>query len=48
MAEWLVQLTSDHEVTGSNPARVGFQRMAVRYFIAQSLSLSPFSRLDVM
>ena len=39
--------TLDLEVSGSNPAGGRIQFLTVRHFSTQSLSLSPFYRLDV-
>ena len=44
LAEWLVFLTTTHEVLGSSSWR---QLMTVWHFIAQSLSLSSFHPLDI-
>ena len=45
MAEWIALLTSDHEVSGSNPSGDGILLMTVWHFIAKSLSLSHFRHL---
>ena len=47
MAERLALPTSDHGVTGSNPAGGEILPEPKRCFIAQSLSCSPFHRLEV-
>ena len=47
MAERLALPTSDHGVTGSNPARGEILPEPKRRFIAQSLSCSPFHRLEM-
>ena len=46
-AEWLALPTSDHGVAGSNPAGGEFLPEPKRRFIAQSLSCSPFHRLEM-
>ena len=47
MAERLALPTSDHGVAGSNPARGEILPEPKRCFIAQSLSCSPFHRLEM-
>ena len=47
VAERLVLLTSDHRVAGSNPAGGEILPEPKRRFIAQSLSCSPFHRLEM-
>ena len=47
MAERLALPTSDHGVTGSNPAGGEILPEPKRRFIAQSLSCSPFHRLEM-
>ena len=47
MAERLALPTSDHGVAGSNPAGGEILPEPKRRFIAQSLSCSPFHRLEV-
>ena len=47
VGEWLVLQTLDCKVPGSNPAGGRIQLITERRFIAQSLSLSPFHRLDM-
>ena len=47
MAEWLALPTSDHGVAGSNPAGGEILPEPKRRFIAQSLSCSPFHRLEM-
>ena len=47
MVQWLVLPASDYDILGSNPTGGGIQLMTVRCFIAQSLSLSSFHRLDM-
>ena len=47
MAVRLVLPTSDHGVTGSNPAGGEILPEPKRRFIAQSLSCSPFHRLEM-
>ena len=47
MAERLAFPTSDHGVAGSNPAGGEILPEAKRRFIAQSLSCSPFHRLEM-
>ena len=47
MAERLALPTSDHGVAGSNPARGEILPEPKRHFIAQSLSCSPFHRLEM-
>ena len=47
MAERLALPTSDHGVTGSNPAGGEILSEPKRRFIAQSLSCSPFHRLEM-
>ena len=47
MAERLALPTSDHRVTGSNPAGGEILPEPERRFIAQSLSCSPFHRLEM-
>ena len=47
VAEWLAFPTSDHAVLGSNLTGDVIQLMTVWRFIAQSLSLSSFHRLDM-
>ena len=47
MAEQLALPTSDHGVTGSNPAGSGILPESKQRFIAQSLSCSPFHRLEM-
>ena len=47
MAEQLALPTSDHGVTGSNPAEGEILPEPKRHFIAQSLSCSPFHRLEM-
>ena len=47
VTEWLALPTEENEVPGLNPARGGIQLITVKCFIAQSLSLSHFHRLDM-
>ena len=47
MAERLALPTSDHGVAGSNPAGGEILPEPKRRFIAQSLSFSPFHRLEM-
>ena len=47
MAEQLALLTSDHGVEGSNPAGGKILPEPKWRFIAQSLSCSPFHRLEI-
>ena len=47
VAERLALLTSDHGVAGSNPAGGEILPEPKRRFIAQSLSCSPFHRLEM-
>ena len=47
LAEWLALPTSDHGVAGSNPAGGEILPEPKRHFIAQSLSYSPFHRLEM-
>ena len=47
MAERLAYPTSDHGVAGSNPAGGEILPEPKRRFIAQSLSCSPFHRLEM-
>ena len=47
VAERLALPTSDHGVAGSNPAGGKFLPEPKRRFIAQSLSCSPFHRLEM-
>ena len=47
MAERLALPTSDHGITGSNPAGGEILPEPKRRFIAQSLSCSPFHRLEM-
>ena len=47
MAERLALPTLDHGVTGSNPAGGEILPETKRHFIAQSLSCSPFHRLEM-
>ena len=47
MAERLALPTSDHRVAGSNPAGGEILPEPKRRFIAQSLSCSPFHRLEM-
>ena len=47
MAERLALPTSDHRVAGSNPAGAEILPKPKRRFIAQSLSCSPFHRLEM-
>ena len=47
MVERLALPTSDHGVTGSNPAGGEILPKPKRCFIAQSLSCSPFHRLEM-
>ena len=47
VAERLALLTSDHRVMGSNPAGSEILPEPKRRFIAQSLSCSPFHRLEM-
>ena len=47
VAERLALPTSDHGVAGSNPARGEILPEPKRRFIAQSLSCSPFHRLEM-
>ena len=47
MAERLALPTSDHGVAGSNPAGGEILPEPKRCFIAQSLSCSPFHRLEM-
>ena len=47
MAERLALPTSDHGVTGSNPTGGEILPEPKRRFIAQSLSCSPFHRLEI-
>ena len=47
MAERLALPTLDHGVAGSNPARGKILPEPKRRFIAQSLSCSPFHRLEM-
>ena len=47
VAEWLALPTSDHGVVGSNPAAGEILPEPKRRFIAQSLSCSPFHRLEM-
>ena len=47
MAKQLALPTSDHGVTGSNPAGGEILPEPKRRFIAQSLSYSPFHRLEM-
>ena len=47
MADRLVLPTSDHGVAGSNPAGGEILPEPKRRFIAQSLSCSPFHRLEM-
>ena len=47
VAERLALLTSDHGVAGSNPAGGEILPEPKRRFIAQSLSYSPFQRLEM-
>ena len=47
MAERLALPTSDHGVAGSNPAGGEILPEPKRRFIAQSLSCSPFHRLEM-
>ena len=47
VAERLALPTSDHEVTGSNPAEGEILPEPKRRFLAQSLSCSPFHRLEM-
>ena len=47
MAELLALPTSDHGVAGSNPAGGEILPKPKRRFIAQSLSYSPFHRLEM-
>ena len=47
MAERLALPTSDHGVAGSNPAGGEILPKPKRRFIAQSLSCSPFHRLEM-
>ena len=47
MAEWLALPTSDHGVMGSNPAGGEILPEPKWRFIAQSLSCSPFHRLEM-
>ena len=47
VAERLALPTSDHGVTGSNPAGGEILPEPKRHFIAQSLSCSPFHRLEM-
>ena len=47
MAERLGLPTSDHGVAGSNPAGGEILPEPKRHFIAQSLSFSPFHRLEM-
>ena len=47
VAEWLALPTSDHGVAGSNPAGGEILPELKRRFIAQSLSCSPFHRLEM-
>ena len=47
MAERLALPTSDHGVTGSNPAGGEILPEPKRCFVAQSLSCSPFYRLEM-
>ena len=47
MAERLALPTSDHGVAGSNPAGGEILPEPKRRFIAQSLSYSPFHRLEM-
>ena len=47
MAEWLALPTSDHGITGSNPAGGKILPEPKRRFIAQSFSCSPFHRLEM-
>ena len=46
-AEWLALPTSDHGVAGSNPAGGEILPEPKWRFIAQSLSCSPFHRLEM-
>ena len=47
VAEWLALPTSDHGVAGSNPAGGEILSEPKRRFTAQSLSCSPFHRLEM-
>ena len=47
VAEWLALPTSDHGVAGSNPAGGEILPEPKRHFIAESLSCSPFHRLEM-
>ena len=47
VAKWLALPTSDHEVAGSNPAGGEILPEPKWHFIAQSLSCSPFHRLEM-
>ena len=47
MAERLALPTSEHGVAGSNPAGGEILPVPKRRFIAQSLSYSPFHRLEM-
>ena len=47
VAERLALPTSDHEVAGSNPAGGEILPEPKRRFIAQSLSCSPFHRIEM-
>ena len=47
MAEWLALQTSDHGVAGLNLAGGEILPEPKRHFIAQSLSCSPFHRLEM-
>ena len=47
MAERLALPTSDHGVAGSNPAGGEILPEPKRLFIAQSISCSPFHRLEM-
>ena len=47
VGERLVLPTSDHRVSGSNPARGEILSEPKRCFIAQSLSCSPFQHPDM-
>ena len=48
VAELLALRTSDHRVMGSNPAGGKILPKPKRHFIAQSLSCSPFHRLEMI
>ena len=48
VAERLALPTSDHGVTGSNPAGGEILPEPKRHFIAQNLSCSPFHRLEMI